>query len=184
MYEGRSYQTHMRMAQSRETPTSTNSIYSTNTAFPTHPIYPLYPVSHSSARMKSEFWSDRNRGYGVPEYRTTNIEIKHSTPELVEPGHYEPRTTKRAISVTTMDAGNSVPMRICGEEGEHSRMYSDVRFRYPSTPRCIDSLKALTPSRHLTRFNDVSRGVSIHRFESSGPVRYSTLPKFQSRFLR
>jgi len=162
---------------------------------PSSSIYPttcsIYPnpssstkATYSSARAKTEFCSDTLFRYGVPEHRTTNIEIRHSTPHLTDSGVYVPRTTKRAISVTSLDSRNSVPLRLCGEEGERGKILSDIKYSYPSTPRCLSASRATTPRRHLTRFTDGSRGVSISRFESSGPVRYSQLPRFQSRFYR
>jgi len=166
---GRYYANRLRMSTSASTDPS---------------FFPSQYSTYSSARAKSEFNSDTSYRYGLPEYRTTNIEIRHATPVRTDLGDYVPRTTKRAISVTTLDARNSVPVRLYGEEGERGRILSDTRYSYPSTARCLSVTRASTPRRHISRFSDTSRGVSINRFESSGPVRYSQLPRFQSRFYR
>jgi len=147
-------------------------------------FFPSSRATYSSARAKSEYCSDTAFRFGVPETRTTNIEIRHSTPVMTDTGLYVPRTTKRAISVTSLDARDSVPVRLFGEEGEIGKLYSDVKYSYPSTARCLSASRASTPRRSISRFADRSRGISISRFESSGPVRYSQLPRFQSRFYR
>jgi len=178
---GRYYSNRLRLSLNSSPSSPGSSIYPSGSSS----IYPTSSyTTYSSARAKSEFCSDTAFRYGIPEYRTTNIEIRHSTPVMNDSGVYIPRTTKRAISVTSLDSRNSVPLRLSGEEGERGRVYSDVKYSYPSTPRCVSVSRASTPRRHLTRFHDGSRGVSINRFESSGPVRYSQLPRFQSRFYR
>jgi len=141
----------------------------------------------SSFRTTSDFSSDLNcRRYGRPELRTTKIEIRHSSPFPIESGQYIPRTTRRDISVTSMHARHTVPVSLCGEDGERGRLLSDIKFSYPSTARCMSVQRCTTPVRSASRFRDLSRGVSMHRFESgsSGPITYSQRPRFSSRFYR
>jgi len=140
----------------------------------------------SSYRASSEFSSDLAcRRFGMPECRTTKIEIRHASPFPVDSGRYQPRTTKRDISVTSLHARHTVPLRLCGEEAERGRLLSDHKFSYPSTSRCLSVQRSTTPSRSTSRFRDLSRGVSMHRYESgSRPITYSQYPRFTSRFIR
>ncbi|XP_023347400.1 uncharacterized protein LOC111716197 [Eurytemora carolleeae] len=148
-----------------------SSIWPSSLSHPSSSSQPLHygGAGYSSVRATSEFSSDLfGRRYGFPEYRTSNIEIRHTSPFPTESGSYIPRTTRRTISVTSLDSRNSVPLRLHGSEGDKGRLFSDIKYAYPSTSResvsrSLRSSRASTPRGNITRISDSPRGYSMHR---------------------
>merc|ERR1719154_444759 len=151
--------------------------------------------SHSTARTRSEFHRDSpygGREFGVPDYRSSSIEIRTTSPCPGAGGCY-PRTTKRRIAITPLHNNDLVPIYMQGTDVTRGTYLMDKTSAYPATERETlrfpsHTRRSVTPySPYVGSYNSSyehhSPARTSARFQSSSPVRYSTKPRFQSRFL-
>jgi len=162
--------------------------------------------SVSRARARSEFHRDSpaaspclpGRGYGVPDYRSTSVDIRTVSPCRGAGGYY-PRTTKRTISITSLHHNDQVPLYTRGHDATSVTQLEDVTTAYPS----LDRETLLSPTSSSA--SGVGRGLSTPyspyqtsfysshntdsgnfrpaRFRETTPLRYSSTPRISSRFL-
>merc|ERR1712128_135842 len=93
--------------------------------------------SHSTVRARSEFVRESpfgGREFGVPDYRSSNIEIRTTSP-CPGAGGYYPRTTKRNISITTLHNNDQVPILMRGNDASRVTQLVDKTTAYPATER-------------------------------------------------
>jgi len=83
--------------------------------------------SQSVSRIRTEFHRDSpcyGREYGVPDYRSSSVEIRTTTPVRGAGGYY-PRTTKRVLTIRTEHSNDRVPVLCRGYDATKSLLLED-----------------------------------------------------------
>jgi len=161
--------------------------------------------SVSRVRATSEFHRDSpavsphlpTRQFGVPDYRSTSVELRTTSPCRGAGGYY-PRTTKRTISITTLHNNDQVPIYSRGYDANVVTHLEDITSAYPSLSKDTfrrsasvsksvgkDVNSTHTPylGSYYSSLNSDNSNFRPTRFRESTPVRYSSTPRFSSRFL-
>merc|ERR1711915_203740 len=151
--------------------------------------------SHSTSRIRNEFHRDSpfaDREFGVPDYRSSSIEIRTTSP-CPGAGGYFPRTIKRTLDIVTQHSNDQVPVYARGLDAGRSTYLLERTSGYPATDAesfrsPSYSRRSATPSSpylgsYYSTYEHHSPARTSIRFRSPSPMRYSTKPRFQSRFM-